>query len=66
MLCNYIKPEIKKQYIKYNKNNSSKNISQKKKGTNSIVTIKDIVLTAKKENVNIIKELSKYIIVEVI
>lgn len=66
MLCNYIKPEIKKQYIKYNKNNSSKNISQKKKEINSIVTIKDIVLTAKKENVNIIKELSKYIIVEVI
>lgn len=64
MLCNYIKPEIKKQYIKYNKNNSSKNISQKKKEINSIVTIKDIVLTAKKENVNIIKELSKYIIVE--
>ena len=66
MLCNYIKPEIKKQYIKYNKNNFSKNISQKKKEINSIVTIKDIVLTAKKENVNIIKELSKYIIVEVI
>lgn len=66
MLCNYIKPEIKKQYIKYNKNNSSKNISQKKKEINSIVTIKDIVLTVKKENVNIIKELSKYIIVEVI
>lgn len=66
MLCNYIKPETKKQYIKYNKNNSSKNISQKKKEINSIVTIKDIVLTAKKENVNIIKELSKYIIVEVI
>lgn len=66
MLCNYIKPEIKKQYIKYNKNNSSKNISQKKKEINSIITIKDIVLTAKKENVNIIKELSKYIIVEVI
>lgn len=66
ILCNYIKPEIKKQYIKYNKNNSSKNISQKKKEINSIVTIKDIVLTAKKENVNIIKELSKYIIVEVI
>lgn len=66
MLCNYIKPEIKKQYIKYNKNNSSKNISQKEKEINSIVTIKDIVLTAKKENVNIIKELSKYIIVEVI
>lgn len=66
MLCNYIKPEIKKQYIKYNKNNSSKNISQKKKEINNIVTIKDIVLTAKKENVNIIKELSKYIIVEVI
>lgn len=64
MLCNYIKPEIKKQYIKHNKNNSSKNISQKKKEINSIVTIKDIVLTAKKENVNIIKELSKYIIVE--
>lgn len=66
MLCNYIKPEIKKQYIKYNKNNSSKNISQKKKEINSIATIKDIILTAKKENVNIIKELSKYIIVEVI
>lgn len=64
MLCNYIKPEIKKQYIKCNKNNSSKNISQKKKEINSIVTIKYIVLTAKKENVNIIKELSKYIIVE--
>ena len=64
MLCNYIKPEIKKQYIKYNKNNSSKNISQKKKEINSIATIKDIILTAKKENVNIIKELSKYIIVE--
>ena len=66
MLSNYIKPDIKKQYIKHNKNDSSKNIFQKKKEVINTGIIKDIVLTAKKENANIIKELSKYIIVEVI
>lgn len=66
MLSNYIKPDIKKQYIKHNKNDSSKNIFQKKKEVSNTGIIKDIVLTAKKENANIIKELSKYIIVEVI
>lgn len=66
ILSNYIKPDIKKQYIKHNKNDSSKNIFQKKKEVSNTGIIKDIVLTAKKENANIIKELSKYIIVEVI
>lgn len=67
MLYNYIKPELKKQYTKHNKNIFQKsNISQKENGINNSGIIKNIVLNSKKENINIIEELSKYINVEVI
>lgn len=67
MLYNYIKPELKKQYTKHNKNIFQKNnISQKENGINNSGIIKNIVLNLKKENINIIEELSKYINVEVI
>ena len=67
MLYNYIKPELKKQYTKHNKNIFQKNnILQKENGINNSGIIKNIVLNSKKENINIIEELSKYINVEVI